>query len=63
MINREGSVIHIDFGYFLSNAPGGSIQIEKNVPFKFVNEYIEVLGGHKSALFRNFRKLFFKFSF
>jgi phosphatidylinositol 4-kinase len=48
LINREGFIIHIDFGFFLSNAPGGRVELEKKVPFKFLSEYIEVLGGLNS---------------
>lgn len=60
LINREGYIIHIDFGFFLSNAPGKGVEFEKKVPFKFLSEYIEVLGGINSEEFFEFRRLFYK---
>jgi phosphatidylinositol 4-kinase len=57
----QGYLIHIDFGFMLSNVPGKGIEIEKDVPFKLISDYIELLGGQKSKLFQLFRKLFFKY--
>ena len=34
MIDKDGHIIHIDFGFLLSNAPGKGIKFEK-APFKF----------------------------
>jgi phosphatidylinositol 4-kinase len=48
LINREGYIIHIDFGFFLSNAPGKGVELEKKVPFKLISEYIEVIGDLNS---------------
>lgn len=45
MIDIEGHLIHIDFGFLLSNAPGRGVSIEKGLPFKLTNEMIDVLGG------------------
>jgi hypothetical protein len=45
----------------LSISPGKGLEFEKNVPFKLISEYIEVIGGVKSGMFNNFRKLFFKY--
>lgn len=59
-MHKNGKIIHIDFGFFLSIAPGKGLEFEKNVPFKLMTEYIEVLGGVKSSVFNHFRKLFFK---
>jgi len=39
---------------------GKGLAFETNVPFKLLNDYVEVLGGTKSDLFNNFRRLFFK---
>lgn len=60
MLHKTGKILHIDFGFLLSNAPGKGLEFEKNVPFKMLSEYIEVLGGVKSSMFNHFRKLFFK---
>lgn len=43
MINDEGYVVHIDFGFILDIAPGG-INFESS-PFKLTTEMIEVMGG------------------
>ena len=56
LLNRDGHLIHIDFGFMLSNSPG-NIGFEA-APFKLPLEYIEVLGGLDSPAYREFRKLF-----
>ena len=60
LIDNEGHIIHIDFGFIFSNAPGkGLIGFEK-APFKLTNEFVEVLGGVNSKYFTKFRKLLWK---
>ncbi|KAI1795771.1 kinase-like protein [Ganoderma leucocontextum] len=56
LLDRDGHLIHIDFGFMLSNSPG-NIGFEA-APFKLPLEYIEVLGGLGSPAYREFRKLF-----
>lgn len=58
MLDTAGHVIHIDFGFILGIAPGGSFSLEQAVPFKMTDEMIEVLGGLKSPLFSEFVTLF-----
>jgi len=37
MIDRDtGNIFHIDFGYYLSNAPGGKVELEAPVPYKLL---------------------------
>ncbi|KAH8925233.1 phosphatidylinositol 4-kinase, partial [Atractiella rhizophila] len=60
LIDKEGHVIHIDFGFMLSNSPG-SIGFEA-APFKCTSDYVEILGGLESDKFKEF-KLLFKESF
>lgn len=48
--------MHIDFGFLLTNSPGGNIGFEA-APFKLTHEFVAVLGGPHSALFSTFRKL------
>ena len=48
-------MIHIDFGFFLQNSPGG-VGFEA-APFKFTTEYLSVLGGVRSYPFKYFKKL------
>jgi phosphatidylinositol 4-kinase len=56
LIDRDGHVIHIDFGFILSNTPG-NIGFEA-APFKLPPEYLEVLGGVTGAAFLEFKILF-----
>ena len=61
LLKKEtGHILHIDFGFFLSNAPGGKLAFEKPIPFKLLSDFVGVLGGQRSKLFKKFRKLFFK---
>ncbi|EGR32366.1 phosphatidylinositol 4-kinase, putative [Ichthyophthirius multifiliis] len=63
LLLKDGHITHIDFGYLISNAPGKGLNFENNVPFKLINEYIEILGGVNSDMFKLYRKLFFKLKF
>ncbi|KAL0071382.1 Phosphatidylinositol 4-kinase pik1alpha (PI4-kinase)(PtdIns-4-kinase) [Marasmius tenuissimus] len=56
LLDREGHLVHIDFGFILTNTPG-NIRFEA-APFKLPLEYIEVLGGVESASFLEFKQLF-----
>src|ERR1700691_2167087 len=56
LLDREGHLIHIDFGFMLSNSPG-NIGFEA-APFKLSPEYIEVLGGVDAEPFMVFKQLF-----
>ena len=40
MLDEEGHIIHIDFGFMLSNSPGG-VNFE-SAPFKLTRELLEV---------------------
>ena len=44
LLTEDGSIVHIDFGYMLTTAPGRGIKIE-TVPFKLTAEFVRVLGG------------------
>jgi phosphatidylinositol kinase/protein kinase (PI-3 family) len=55
-LDRDGHLIHIDFGFILSNTPG-NIGFEA-APFKLPPEYIEVLGGVDAPAFLEFKRLF-----
>ena len=58
MIDINGNIIHIDFGFILGISPG-NLNFE-NSPFKLTNEYIEILDGKNSAMFQYFKSLLFK---
>lgn len=55
MLDNVGHIIHIDFGFLLSIAPGKGIKFEK-APFKFTTEYLDVLGGMNSKMFKQYKK-------
>ncbi|KAJ2803096.1 phosphatidylinositol-4- kinase [Coemansia guatemalensis] len=47
MLDDEGHIVHIDFGFILDIAPGG-ITFE-SAPFKLTTEYVQVMGGSVDA--------------
>ena len=56
LIDNEGHLTHIDFGFLLSNAPGKGLKFE-NAPFKLSADMVDCLGGVKGHYFDEFRKL------
>ena len=56
LIDSEGHLIHIDFGFMLSNAPGKGLKFEK-APFKITDEMLELLGGTNGENFKKYKKL------
>ncbi|KAG1369976.1 phosphatidylinositol 4-kinase beta 1 [Cocos nucifera] len=59
LIDEEGHIIHIDFGFMLSNSPGG-VNFE-SAPFKLTRELLEVMDsdaeGSPSDFFDYFKLL------
>ena len=55
LIDNTGHIIHIDFGFMLSNSPG-SMGFEA-APFKLTHEYVNVLGGVGGHQFEEFKML------
>ncbi|KAK6341197.1 Phosphatidylinositol 4-kinase pik1alpha (PI4-kinase)(PtdIns-4-kinase) [Orbilia brochopaga] len=55
LVDNEGHIIHIDFGFLLSNSPG-SLGFEA-APFKLTYEYVDLLGGAHSEQFGVFKTL------
>lgn len=53
MLDSEGHLVHIDFGFVLGIAPGGSFSLE-TASFKLTLEMSELLGGANSPLFEEF---------
>ncbi len=58
MIDSEGHIIHIDFGFMLSNSPGG-VNFE-SAHFKFTQEYLQILDGASSWVFNYYKQLLYK---
>ncbi len=55
MIDKEGHVIHIDFGFVFGLAPGKQASMEK-APWKLNKEMAEVMGGWGSELFEQYKQ-------
>ena len=55
LIDRNGHIIHIDFGFLLSNAPGKGLKFE-TAPFKLTKDMIDCLGGENSDNFNKLKK-------
>jgi phosphatidylinositol 4-kinase len=56
LLDAEGHIVHIDFGFMLASSPGKNAGFE-NAPFKLTEEFIQLMGGPRSAPFRRFRSL------
>jgi len=59
MLHADGHLVHIDFGFLLSNSPGGNMNFE-TAPFKLTGEHVQLMGGIRSATFSKFRELVIK---
>ncbi|OZJ02735.1 hypothetical protein BZG36_04702, partial [Bifiguratus adelaidae] len=55
LLDKEGHLIHIDFGFMLSNSPG-SVGFEM-APFKLPQEYLDILLGPHSEKFAEYKAL------
>ncbi|RLN49911.1 hypothetical protein BBJ28_00011518 [Nothophytophthora sp. Chile5] len=51
MIDSDGHVVHIDFGFILGIAPGGRFSLE-TAPFKLTGEMVDAMGGTQSEYFK-----------
>jgi phosphatidylinositol kinase/protein kinase (PI-3 family) len=44
LIDKDGHLIHIDFGFMLTDAPGKGLKFE-TAPFKLSADFVSILGG------------------
>jgi phosphatidylinositol 4-kinase len=56
LLDSQGHVVHIDFGFFFLSSPGKNAGFE-SAPFKLTREFVDVLDGPHSHLFHVFREL------
>ena len=56
LLDHEGHLIHIDFGFILSISPGRNLGFETS-PFKLTQELVDVMGGLHSEQFLYFKWL------
>ncbi|CAN7989076.1 unnamed protein product [Ixodes hexagonus] len=55
LLDGEGHIIHIDFGFILSSSPK-NLGFESS-PFKLTQEFVDVMGGLDSNMFNYFKIL------
>ena len=53
LLTRQGHIVHIDFGFMLSNSPGGNLNFETS-PFKLTQEFLDIMDGEQSEQYQYF---------
>jgi phosphatidylinositol 4-kinase A len=48
LIDKDGHLIHIDFGFIFDVSPAGDMRFE-NADFKMTKEMIQIVGGSKKS--------------
>ena len=57
MIRKSGHLFHIDFAHFLGNMMKWRGIKRETAPFVLTNEFVHVMGGEKSEMFKSFVSL------
>lgn len=58
MLDADGHIVHIDFGFILSKKQIRLLNVNFEVaPFKLTQEFIELMGGTKSSSFKYYKYL------
>ncbi|SCN60942.1 phosphatidylinositol 4-kinase, putative [Plasmodium chabaudi chabaudi] len=55
LLDSYGHLIHIDYGFMLTNSPG-NVNFETS-PFKLTQEYLDIMDGENSDNYEYFRRL------
>lgn len=56
LLDTEGHIVHIDFGFVLGIAPGNTFSLE-TAPFKLTTDMIDVIGQPGSKGFETYKQL------
>eukprot|EP00802_Teleaulax_amphioxeia_P015477 Tamp_15568.p1 GENE.Tamp_15568~~Tamp_15568.p1 ORF type:complete len:396 (+),score=69.70 Tamp_15568:50-1189(+) len=56
LLQRDGSVVHIDWGYMLGRSMNAVLEVER-APFKLTRDHVAVMGGEASANFVSYISL------
>jgi len=59
LLDNRGHLVHIDFGFFFLSSPGKNAGFE-SAPFKLTRDFVELLGGPTSRMFRTYRELVYR---
>lgn len=59
LLDGEGHIVHIDFGFILSISPAGNMRFERP-DFKLTREMVDLLGGNHSEHFKRFKDLYLR---
>jgi len=59
LLDNQGHVVHIDFGFFFLSSPGRDIGFE-SAPFKLTRDFVALLEGPGSVTFQKYRELCYR---